>query len=111
MGIGNEVALEFNLIYRWHAAISDRDDKWTQQLCKVIFPGQDASKLSPKEFLFGLLMWFKTINPDPSKRDLDMGQIVRDKVTGRFDDAALVQILTDSTDDCAGHPNLFFFYI
>ena len=73
MGIGNQVSLEFNLIYRWHAAISDRDDKWTQRFTSKVFPGKDMSKLSVNEFRLGLLAWSKTINPDPGKRNLDMG--------------------------------------
>jgi linoleate 8R-lipoxygenase/9,12-octadecadienoate 8-hydroperoxide 8R-isomerase len=29
---GNQVSAEFNLLYRWHACISDRDAKWTEDL-------------------------------------------------------------------------------
>jgi hypothetical protein len=102
MGIGNQVSLEFNLLYRWHAAVSDRDDKWTQGFTAKVFPGKDVSKLSVNEFRLGLLAWSKTIDPDPSKRNIDMGTIVRDKTTGKFDDGALIKLLTESTEDCAG---------
>jgi len=27
-GVGNQVSVEFNMIYRWHSAISDRDAAW-----------------------------------------------------------------------------------
>ncbi len=26
---GNQVSAEYNLVYRWHAAVSERDDDWT----------------------------------------------------------------------------------
>jgi hypothetical protein len=38
-GVGNQVSLEFNLLYRFHSAISLRDEKWTEDFfSKVIFP-------------------------------------------------------------------------
>ena len=102
MGVGNQVSLEFNLVYRWHAAISARDDKWAQEFAAKVFPGRDMGKISVDEFRQGMWTWAQSINPDPSKRDLDMGRIVRDKVTGKFDDSDLVKLLTESTEDCAG---------
>ena len=102
MGIGNQVSLEFNLLYRWHASVSERDDKWTQGFTAKVFPGKDVSKLSVNEFRLGLLAWSAKIDSDPSKRDLDMGTLVRDKTTGKFDDSALIKLLTESTEDCAG---------
>ena len=27
-GVGNQVSCEFNLVYRWHSAISAKDEKW-----------------------------------------------------------------------------------
>jgi hypothetical protein len=102
MGIGNQVSCEFNLLYRWHSSISDRDDKWAQSFAKSVFPGKDISKLSVQEFRIGLGAWLQSLDPDPSKRNLDIGTIVRDKVTGRFNDAELIKLLTESTEDCAG---------
>ena len=101
-GVGNQVSLEFNLLYRWHAAISDRDDKWTQGFAKKVFPGKDMSKISVIEFKMGLGTWAQSLDPDPGKRDFDLGEIKRDKKTGLFDDAALVKVLVESIEDCAG---------
>jgi hypothetical protein len=106
-GVGNQVSLEFNLLYRWHSAVSARDDLWTQNFSKKVFPGKDINKLTVTEFRNGLLVWALNIDPDPSKRNLDMGTIVRDKTTGKFDDAALIKILTESTEDCAGTSRLY----
>jgi hypothetical protein len=40
-GIGNQVSAEFNLIYRWHSAVSANDQKWTEEQFYRIF-GKDA---------------------------------------------------------------------
>jgi linoleate 8R-lipoxygenase / 9,12-octadecadienoate 8-hydroperoxide 8R-isomerase len=97
--------LEFNLLYRWHAAISDRDDKWTQGFAKKVFPGKDMSKISTTEFVMGLGAWKQTLNADPGKRDFDLGNIKRDPKTGTFDDATLIKVLTESIEDTAGNPH------
>lgn len=34
-GVGNQVSAEFNLVYRWHSAISEKDEKWTQGMYRV----------------------------------------------------------------------------
>jgi len=103
LGIGNQVSLEFNLLYRWHSAVSIRDDKWTQGFCAKVFPGKDMSKLTINEFRIGMAEWAWKIDKDPSKRNLDLGTVVRDKTTGQFDDAVLIKLLTDSTEDCSGN--------
>jgi hypothetical protein len=44
-GIGNQVSVEFNMIYRWHCAISNQDEAWANNFLTGIFgPGVDASK-------------------------------------------------------------------
>lgn len=45
-GIGNQVSVEFNLIYRWHSSISNRDEKWIEGFYAEIFPGKDQSMLT-----------------------------------------------------------------
>ena len=49
-GIGNQVSVEFNLIYRWHAAISDKDQHWAEDFYQSIFPNQDASTSGAQDF-------------------------------------------------------------
>jgi linoleate 10R-lipoxygenase len=100
-GVGNQVSLEFNLLYRWHSTVSERDDKWTQEFSATIFPGKNVSTMSLAEFQQGLLAWTATIPPDPAKRELDMGKLKR-QADGTFNDAALIKILNESTEDCAG---------
>jgi hypothetical protein len=103
-GVGNHVSCEFNLIYRWHATLSQVDEKWMKDFMEKLFPGQDMGKISVDEFKLGLYKWIKTIDPDPAKRSV--GGLKRN-ANGEFDDATLVDILTASTEDCAGMA-LFF---
>ncbi len=96
---GNQVAAEFNLIYRWHSAMSDRDDKWTQDLYRKMFDGKDPQEVTLKELLGRLEQWERSIPADPAERgfaDLKRGP------DGRFEDEGLVNILTESIEDCAG---------
>ena len=96
---GNQCSVEFNLVYRFHTIISDRDDKWTQDFMKSLFPGKDPQTLSLEEFFGGLRAFLAGIDPDPAKRHLhgmDRGP------DGKFDDEQLIKILTESTEDCAG---------
>jgi hypothetical protein len=103
-GVGNHVSCEFNLIYRWHATLSQVDEKWINDFMAKLFPGKDMAKLTTEEFKIGLYKWGKTIDPDPAKREI--GGLKRNG-KGEFDDATLVGILTSSTEDCAGTSILF----
>ena len=98
-GVGNQVSAEFNLIYRWHAAISERDDKWTNQAYREIFPGKDPKQLSLPEVIQGLRKWEASQPEDPQQRPFAKLQRGSDKT---FDDAVLVEILTASVEDVAG---------
>lgn len=96
---GNQVSCEFNLVYRFHMNISERDDKWTVAFMKKLFPDKDPATISLDDFMGGLFKYLATIDPDPAKRNL--GELKRG-ADGTFDNATLIQILTDSTEDCAG---------
>ena len=49
-GIGNQVSVEFNLIYRWHSTVSDKDERWAQDFYQTIFPTKDASMFGAQAF-------------------------------------------------------------
>lgn len=36
-GIGNQVSVEFNMIYRWHSAVSSQDEAWANGFFKKVF--------------------------------------------------------------------------
>ncbi|KAF3061010.1 Linoleate diol synthase [Daldinia childiae] len=46
---GNQVSVEFNLIYRWHSALSTRDEKWVTDDFRKILDGADPAKASVDE--------------------------------------------------------------
>ncbi|KAL3419627.1 linoleate diol synthase [Phlyctema vagabunda] len=99
-GIGNQVSAEFNFIYRWHATISKKDEKWTNDFFKALFPKHpDPSNMSVEEMYAGLKQWGHKLDLDPSKWTFDN---LKRKENGSFDDAELNKIVTESTEDIAG---------
>ena len=48
---GNQVSAEFNLVYRWHSAISVRDEKWTNALWKTEFKDLDPKTVTYDKFV------------------------------------------------------------
>lgn len=50
-GIGNQISVEFNLLYRFHCAISARDEKWTHDfLAKLAAQIPTAPGAAPWKF-------------------------------------------------------------
>ncbi|GME25196.1 Psi-producing oxygenase A [Neofusicoccum parvum] len=100
-GIGNQVSAEFNFIYRWHCATSNRDEAWINEfMSKIYGKDVDISTLSKDQFLDTLHTWFRNNVPkDPSQwtfGDLKRGE------DGSFSDADLVELLKAGTDTTAG---------
>jgi Animal haem peroxidase len=101
IGVGNQVSAEFNLVYRWHSAISRKDEAWTQDLYRELFGKDvDISELSEKDLITGLQEWAMKQNRDPSKWPLDNGKYKRN-ARGAFEDSDLINILADATEDVA----------
>ena len=97
-GIGNQVSAEFNLVYRWHSAISLRDERWMEDSYKQLF-GKPASQIEMPELLQRLESWTNSLDPDPLKRPFAK---LKRSVDGKFNDDDLVKILADGIEDCAG---------
>ena len=97
-GIGNQVSAEFNLVYRWHSAISQRDEKWTEELFKEMF-GKPVDEISMPEMLGGLAKWEQTMPEDPMERNFNK---LKRGPDGKFNDDELVEIITESIEDVAG---------
>nr|POE79518.1 linoleate 10r-lipoxygenase [Quercus suber] len=87
-GLGNQVSAEFNLVYRWHSAISDRDDKWTQALFKKVW-GKPAEDVTMPELMAGLHKLEATMPKDPFERDFND---MKRGADGKFNDDELVEI-------------------
>lgn len=103
-GTGNQVSVEFNLIYRWHCTISPKDDKWTQEtFAKVLKssadPNKNVSDLTLKEFGHAVRDWEQRIPNDPVQREF--ADLNRNK-DGTFNEADLVKIFQESVEDVAG---------
>ncbi|KAL8861303.1 MAG: hypothetical protein Q9178_002175 [Gyalolechia marmorata] len=99
-GVGNMVSAEFNLLYRFHPAISDRDDKWTNDFFRGIYGDKEPETIGLREFYEGVAKYEAGIPKEPSERTF--GGLKRDPKTGVFDDAGLVKILKESMEDPAG---------
>lgn len=104
------VSAEFNLLYRFHPAISDRDANWTNDFFRGIYGDKEPETIGLKEFYEGVANYEAGIPKEPSERTF--GGLTRDPKTGMFGDAGLVKILRDSMEDPAGsssnHPFLTF---
>jgi len=100
-GCGNQVSAEFNLLYRFHSIISQRDEKWLNSFLASLFPGtkKKMEDLTPQELLQGLLRWEQNIPKDPSKRVFDG---LKRGPDGKFDDEDLVRIMTEAMEAPAG---------
>ena len=98
-GVGNQVSAEFNLVYRWHAAISERDDKWTQEEYKRLFPGKNPVDVGLQELLMALSKWEASLPKDPQQRPFAN---LKRNADGTYEDGPLVEIITDSIEDIAG---------
>lgn len=99
IGVGNQVSAEFNLVYRWHSTVSDRDEKWTQEMWGALFgEDRDPRSVGKYEFLAKLDEVYRKTDPDPSKRKF--AGLSRNE-DGTLPDQDLVDILLTSIEDCA----------
>lgn len=114
VGTGNQCSAEFNLVYRWHSAVSERDDHWTQELFKELFPGQSAQEVSRPDQIGMFLRKLKELadkteslepeqRPFPAlKREQEKMHRIKDgPYKGNFEDKDLAELLTSSIEDCS----------
>ncbi|KAM3418478.1 hypothetical protein BST61_g4460 [Cercospora zeina] len=109
---GNQCAAEFNLVYRWHSSVSHRDDQWTQQLFREMFPGVSPADAAKPQHMYKFLGKLKEVQETteakmPNERDFPaleeekMDRIKAGPFAGRYDDDDLANLLTRSIEDCA----------
>ncbi|CAP60153.1 uncharacterized protein PODANS_1_4690, partial [Podospora anserina S mat+] len=110
-GVGNQVSVEFNLLYRWHSTVSQRDEKWTIDELTRLLDGKDPDEAALPEVLRALAKFDRDIPSEPENRNT-LGGLVR-QADGTFEVDGLVKILTESIEDIAGSfganrvPNVF----
>ena len=109
-GLGNQVTVEFNLLYRFHCAISAEDEEYTEDFMREMF-NKDAN-WSPKGLPLHEFMKLnqksreeggKKAKPEPSQITFGLGKgpkhFKRNEVTGLFDDQQMVDALRAAMDD------------
>lgn len=94
---GNSVSAEFNLVYRWHSCVSERDEEWTKETFQKLFGNNEP--LNMRAFLSALNDWAKSLSTDPLKRDF--AGLVR-QANNKYPDEGLAAIWTASVADVAG---------
>lgn len=109
-GTGNQVSAEFNLVYRWHSAVSVRDELWTDQLFKEYFQSgekpADPSMSKPEDMMNIMQQMAEKEKEVPAKPEERPWPALKSEVlqrdnAGNFDDNELAAILTSSIEDCA----------
>ncbi|KAF8630607.1 hypothetical protein AX15_002834 [Amanita polypyramis BW_CC] len=96
---GVHSSVEFNLLYRWQAALSQVDIRWTEDRFNQLFGRKSFDKITIDE-LERVTREFQSsaTNVDPRRRTFS--QMSRG-FDGRFDDEELASVLLDATEDSA----------
>ena len=98
-GVGNQVSVEFNLVYRWHSSISLKDEAWTNDFYAKLLDDRDLATVDEKTLIRALRTWQIDMEAvEPGQRVF--GGIQR-TASGAFRDSDLVNILTEATEDVA----------
>ncbi|KAL0577268.1 hypothetical protein V5O48_004725 [Marasmius crinis-equi] len=96
-GEGNHCSVEFNVLYRWHATTSAKDEQWINDFLKKTFD-KSPEQLTISDFGQGFLKTLADLNPDPSKREFSF---LKRGPDGRFSDDDLAKVLQDATENPA----------
>lgn len=99
-GVGNQVSVEFNLLYRWHSILSKRDAEWTAGEMRRLLGGKDPETATFHEMIMGFQAWEKALSDDPTQRASVPG--ANRGPDGTYEDDELVDILRGGIEDTAG---------
>lgn len=95
---GNQVSVEFNLIYRWHSTISSKGERWLNDHLSKIFQIANPKGLTFEQMRVGMRNFAAKTPADPGQRTF--GGLQRN-AQGQFGNADLVRILTEAAEDVA----------
>ena len=123
-GIGNQVTTEFNLLYRFHCAISQRDEDYTEKFMqksigRAFPPGWDPKTLTVPEFMQVAAAtsgqphepWETEFGLPRVENDNERAQLPEDEkdlifgrntITGLFDDNQMIKELKKAMDTPIG---------
>ena len=90
-GIGNQVTVEFNLLYRFHSPLSKRDSNWIDDQAEAM-----------KKMMHGPRGNSGNAKPQPAYISY-----ARNNATGKYDDDKLVEHLVESIEDPICTASLF----
>ncbi|RDB17409.1 Psi-producing oxygenase A [Hypsizygus marmoreus] len=97
-GLGNHISVEFNILYRWHATMSEADEKWTEDVFNQVFSGKPFDQLTTKD-IATIAEYFSDIPTNPIERTF-FG--LKRGPDGKFSDDDLAHILHTATENPAG---------
>ncbi|KAG6878460.1 hypothetical protein C0993_006300 [Termitomyces sp. T159_Od127] len=93
-GKGNVVSIEFNLMYRWHATLSEQDAEWTEQEFKHFFRGRDPAEVTTTDFIQTA---HQALIPESDVKKRTFGGLQR-QPDGRYKDEDLARIIQNATE-------------
>ncbi|GAA6004340.1 peroxidase/cytochrome P450 family protein [Rhodotorula paludigena] len=97
-GDGNHVSVEFSILYRWHTTMSEKDEKWMQDLMRK-WTKKPFDQLSSADFFRIIDQHAKEMGDDPRKWTFGNFKRCTD---GHFRDEDLVKTFSEATDTIAG---------
>ncbi|GJE95217.1 linoleate dioxygenase-like and cytochrome P450 domain-containing protein [Phanerochaete sordida] len=101
-GRGNVCSVEFNCLYRWHAATSQHDEAWVGQTMANLFGNRDPDTLTPTD-LKNAMRQIQAAQPDATRWTFgNMQRQTKGPQKGAFKDDDLAQILMLATENPAG---------
>ncbi|GAA5936600.1 peroxidase/cytochrome P450 family protein [Sporobolomyces koalae] len=100
-GKGNTVSIEFDLLYRWHACVSQKDTKWVEDLIRK-YTKTPFDQMTPEDY--GRIYRGLAGEMGSDVKKWTFGGLKRSGKdgAGRFSDDDLVRVLTEGTEEVAG---------
>ncbi|EEY19470.1 linoleate diol synthase [Verticillium alfalfae VaMs.102] len=94
---GNQCSFEFNLLYRWHSAISERDERWLDAHLESL-PRDPKDRMEATDS-HSFATFEQSVASAPERRTF--GGLTRGP-DGRYSDSDLARIWVESIEDAAG---------